>query len=138
MFGGEWFDSQTMHDRANALLNHAISCSSNVRLEGEQELASWAEGCPQCRIHIADALLEKKSQVVEALVQSSNLPLAEAYPLAVTLHHTLLCPDTASKLRNSCIARELLAPGRVGNTSAPTIVAKEFFLAARCLDKVNP
>jgi len=137
-FDGAWVDSQTMHDRVEALLNHAISCSADVRVEGAQELASWAEGCQQCRVHIAEALLKKDSQAVEALVQTSNLPLAEAYPLAATLHHTLLCPDAVNKLRNSCIARDFVAPGRLSNTSTPAIVVKEFFMAARCLDKVSP
>jgi len=135
-FDDDWVDNESMRDRADALLNDVTSRNANVRVEGAQVLASWAQECLECRVHIAEALLEKGAQIVEALLQNSNVPLAEAYPLAATLRYTLLCPDAARKLKNSGIALKLFAIRRFNSGTVAAIVAKELSMAVRCLDKV--
>jgi len=136
-FEDEWVDGQTMSDKAEALLDDLTSRSASLRVEGAQVLASWAQEHPECRTHIADALLKSDAQIIEALLQHTSLPIAEAYPLAATLRYTLLCAHAASKLRNSPSVRKLLAIGRNCNGSAAAIVAKELLIAARCLDEVS-
>lgn len=113
-FEDDWHDNETMLDRAEALLHDVTSHKANVRVEAAQVLACWAKECPRCRVHIADALLKSGAQIAHVL-QNSTLSLAEAYPLAATLHRISLCPDADNKLRNSCIAQELLAMRRLSN-----------------------
>jgi len=134
-FDDDWVDSQSMRDMAEALLNDVTSGNANVRVQGAQVLASWARECPECREHIAEAMLKNDVQMVEALLQNSNVPLAEAYPFAATLRYTLLCPTAASTLmKSSGIASRLLATRTFNNGSTAAIVAKELSMAVRCLD----
>jgi len=134
-FDDDWVDSQSMRDMAEALLNDVTSGNANVRVQGAQVLASWARECPECREHIAEAMLKNDVQMVEALLQNSNVPLAEAYPFAATLRYTLLCPNAASTLmKSSGIASRLLATRTFNNGSTAAIVAKELSMAVRCLD----
>jgi len=133
-FDDDWVDNQSMRYTAEALLKDVTSGDANVRVQGAQILASRARECPECREHIAEAMLKNDVQMVEALLQNSNVPLAEAYPLAATLRYTLLCPNAASTLMNSAIAFRLLATRTFNNGSTAAIVAKELSMAARCLD----
>jgi len=94
-------------------------------VEAAQVLASWAQDCPRCRVHIAEALVKNGAQIAQVLLQNSILPLAEAYPLAATLHHISLCPDADSKLRSTCITRELLAMGRFSHGCTPSVATKD-------------
>jgi len=137
-FEDDWVDSQCMSDKAEALLNDVTSRHASMRVEGAQVLASWAQECPECREHIAEAMLKHDVQISEALLLNSNLPLAEAYPLAATLQYTLLCPNAASKLRDTDIVLQLLAIRTVTNGSTAAIVAKALSMAAKSLDKVTP
>jgi len=137
-FNDDWVDSQTMRDRAQALLNDVTSRSVDMRVEGAQILASWTQDCPECRVDIAETLLKNDSHIVEALFQNSSLSLAEVYPIAAMLRHTFSCPDAANVMKNSGIAEELIAMQRLSNWSTVALVAKEFSMAVRCLDKVSP
>jgi len=136
-FDDDWVDSQSMRDKAEALLDDVASRNATVRVQGTQVLASWARECPECRQHIAEAMLKNDVQILEALLQNSNVPLAEAYPLAATLRYTLFCPNAASTLMNSGIALRLLANRTFNNESTAAIVAKELSMAVRCLDMVT-
>jgi len=137
-FEDDGVDIQTMCDRAQALLNDVTSCSEDVRVEGAQVLASWAQGFPESRMHIAEALLRSDSHLVEARFRNFNLSLAEVYPLAAMLRYTFNCPDAASMLKNSGIARKLFAMRRLENKPIAALVAKELSMAVVCLDKAGP
>jgi len=137
-FEVDWVDSQTMRDRAEALLNGVTSCSADMRVECAQALASWVQDLPESRMHIAEVLLRSDTHLVEALFQNLNLSLAEVYPLAAMLRYTFKCPDAASMLKNSGFARKLLAMQRLGNKSTAALVAKELSMAVIFLDKVGP
>jgi len=136
-FEDDQIDSQTMRDKAEALVNDVTSHSVNSRMEGAQGLALWAQDCPECRVHIAETMLKHDAQIVKDLLQNSNLPLAEAYPLAAMLHHTFLCPSAARKLKSSRIARELRGMVRFNDGSTTELVAKELSMAVRCMDMVS-
>jgi len=137
-FEDDWADSQAMRDRAEALLIDVTSRSVDMRVGGAQVLASWAQECPESRVHIAETLLRNDSHVVQALFHNSNLSLAEAYPLAAMLLCTFNCPDAASIMQNSAIARELFTMRRLGNRPIAALVARELSMAVICLDKVGP
>jgi len=136
-FEDDQIDSQTMLDKAEALVNDVTSPGVNTRMEGAQGLALWAQDCPECRVRIAETLLKHDAQIVKDLLQNSNLPLAEAYPLAAMLRHTFLCPSAAKKLKSSRIARALRGMVRFSDGSTSELVAQEISMAVRCLDSVR-
>lgn len=137
-FEDDRVDSQRMRGGAEAVLNVVTSRNVDMRVEGAQVLASWAQECPECREHIAEAMLKHDGQIVEALLQNSKVPVAEAYLLAAALRYTLLCPKAASRLSKSGTALTILAIRKCDDGSTAAIVQEELSMAAECLDRVSP